>query len=169
VVEPETEGPGRRARRALWGFRLVFYPVAIAVGAILMIGRGDAAAGEVPLVGKTSQDASISVEVDGDGRPMGLDTQLTATCPNGHSYSVRWHEIESDAVPFRRDGSRLWVMASLTMNYVDGDVGRGVYTLEAQVGEDRVDGVLSFTEQVAGSDGKRWACASQPVGFTARR
>jgi hypothetical protein len=169
VVEPETEGTDRRARRALWGFRLAFYPAAIAVGAILLIGRGDAAADTAPFVGKTSQGHSISFDADGDGRPVALDTQLNGACPNGWAYTTPWRVADGDRVRFRRDGSRLWAMQSVTLHYDNGNLGRGLYTLDAWVEDDRVEGVIEVVEHVRPPKGTTWACGSQPVGFTARR
>jgi hypothetical protein len=153
----------------VWAFRLAFYPAAVALGAFLLTGRGDAAADTEPMVGKTSQGALISFELDGDGRPISLDTQLAASCPNGYRYSTPWRPVDGDRVRFRRDGSRLWAIETTTIHYDNGNVGRGLYTLDAWVEDDRVEGVLEVVEHVHPPKGPDWACGSRPVGFTAQR
>jgi hypothetical protein len=164
----EDEQIARRARRALWAFRLAFYPAAVAVAAILLIGRGDAVAGTEHLDGRTSQGASITLRFD-DGRPVGLETRLAAMCPNGHRDWTPWRPADGERLRFRRDGSRLWALELVTIDYDNGNVGRGVYRFDAWVSDDRVEGTLEVVEHVDPAEGDDWACGSEPVGFTAQR
>ena len=162
----ESEGVNRRARRALWAFRLTFAPAVVAVGAFLLIGRGDATAGSLPLSGTTAHDASITIDVDKDGDPVRLATRLYAACPNGHRYWTPW---PAGGVRFRRDGRRLWALEIVKIDYDNGDVGNGHYRLDAWVDDDRVEGVLEVVEHVDAAEGDDYTCTSETVGFTAQR
>jgi hypothetical protein len=160
----------RRARRIRWGIRLVFYPAAIAIAVALLAARGGGD-GELGgyLHGTTSQDLTISFDLNAENEPTQFDSLISATCPNGEVWRVRWWEAERLATSFRRDDSRLEVDASEPMDYTDGQRGVREFTLRAEVHDDRAEGELTFVERLRTPDGLRYECASGKVRFTAQR
>ena len=160
----------RSARRAALIVRVLVYGVLCAIAAALLAARfGDPPA--EPLVGVTDQDAQIAIELDREQRPYRFDVQLFVTCPNGERWPARWWEVDSDRVPFERDGDRLRVEVDTGFHaFRNGDLARELYSFDGRVTDDRAEGVLRFTQQVDPvSGGADFECASGPVRFTAQR
>ena len=81
-MEPEA----RTARRALWVFRLIFYPAAALIAAIALGASFDGGADEPEAWhGRTSQGRPVTLSFLG-GRPDVLTTSVLVTCPDGDSY-----------------------------------------------------------------------------------
>ena len=77
----------RRARRALWAFRLVFYPGAVIAAVLLLAGRSE---GETAtfLDGTTSQRAPVELRLEGD-TPTSFGTRAKLRCPGG-GWWISW-------------------------------------------------------------------------------
>jgi hypothetical protein len=104
----------RQARRAAKLLRLVFYPLAALLLAVLLLGRGDDAAGKPVTTkrGVTTQGREFTLGVDSHGRPSAFSTKLLAICPNGSMIGMTWDPSVADGVPFTRDGDSLRVQES---------------------------------------------------------
>jgi hypothetical protein len=152
----------RRARRALWAFRLVFYPSAVLVAVLALASRSD---GDVHtwLDGTTSQGMSFELRIDGDGRPVGVGTAFKTQCPGG-IYTVRWWPRG----PFRLDDGALRIRETTTHQYDFYDqTSRRIVTLDARVDDGAVRGTATVVEHFDGPYWGRYLCESGPVTFSA--
>ena len=112
VDEPEaiTEADERRARRAGRWVRIVFYPLAAVLAAVLLLGRDEAAGAPVTTkFGSTNQSRQFEIGLDKDGRVATFDTTIVASCPSGRQIAMPWDPADGDPVRFKRDGDRLRV------------------------------------------------------------
>jgi len=97
--------------RGLRMARLAIVPlVALLVGALLLVARGEASGEPVSTkLGATTQGREFKLGVDAKGRPAAFSTALAALCPTGRFVEVPWDPTDGDPVPFERDGDRLRV------------------------------------------------------------
>jgi hypothetical protein len=129
VQDDGREERGRRARRAVWAFRLAFYGGAAAVALALIAARGSGG-GPTPWVGATVDGTPVSIEPGHDGRARGIDLQVTATCPwTGETWPARWW-VDADRVPFERHGDRIHVYESWTERFRNGTVALNEFTID---------------------------------------
>src|SRR3954452_303196 len=91
--------------------RLSILPLAAVLAAVLVLGRGDDAAGKPVTTkrGVTTQGRELKLGLDSHGRPSAFATQLVALRPNGRAIGMPWGSSPSDGVPFERDGDKLHV------------------------------------------------------------
>jgi len=139
--------------RAVWAFRLIFYPAAALASFLLLTGSKE----PVPrtLYGKTEQDRLVTVHLDETGRPDSLYASAEVYCDDGASFRLRWSPSDP-RIPFHVDGDELRVQ-----QVYDGGGGfLQKYGLRAHVDADVVTGTLRMAYD---------ACASGPVRFSARR
>jgi hypothetical protein len=97
--------------RGVRAARLAIVPLlALLAGAVLLVGRGDAAGEPVSTkLGATTQGREFELGVDAKGRPAAFSTALAALCPTGRFVEVPWDPTDGDPVPFERDGDRVRV------------------------------------------------------------
>jgi hypothetical protein len=156
--------------RPLWIIRLIFYPAAIGLTALLLADRLDAGEPDVSwLLGTTAQDRQFELMVQ-EGRPRHFDTHLVADCSDGDTWYVHWYRPENAGVlRFRApsfaaeesytsgtDKNGRWWTSTLRM---DGTLGDGV-----------ASGRVSMTGRIKWLDGRTpVTCRTGPLPFSARR
>jgi len=157
AVSPEAV---RRARRAARIARLVFYPLAAVVAAVLLLGREEAAGKPVTTkYGATAQGRQFELGLDGKGRPAAFATSVGAICPRGSLIEMPWALGPDDAVPFERDGDRLRVREQ-------GDGWK--LALDASVGErGGLRGTVSLVVRITPKRAPAYDCASERIAFSA--
>lgn len=86
----------------------------LCAGAVVLALSYDRGPGEpvATKYGSTTQGRAFELRLDEDGRPVSLNTTLTARCPDGRAISMPWEPVDGDGVVFRRDGDRLRVKES---------------------------------------------------------
>ena len=143
-------------RRALWLFRLIFYPAAVLAAVLLLSHRGAADETFAPtglLNGETAQHFAFAVSVGRDGKPLHALTRVRATCPDGVLWTISWRPVITT-----------WhARQSWDWRY-PGEVGHIVLTMRADPATHR--GTLTFTERFTQPSGYRFTCASGPVAFS---
>jgi hypothetical protein len=146
----------RRARRALWAFRLIFYPGAVIVALLLLSARSTAGE-EQPRAGtgETSQRRPIALQVR-DGHVTRFITQIEATCPDGRSYKYAW---TADYI-----GAGGHVRERFGRRWNDGVVADVNLTMRARVDHGVVTGTLRMLEKRPDV----YDCDSGVVSFSAR-
>jgi hypothetical protein len=145
----------RRARRALWAFRLIFYPAAALCAWLLLAGNSDA---KGPLIGRTQQGHEFVIQLDGD-RPLWFETAITETCGSGHEFTRTW----ATSQPFHARGGVLEFEDTSRSRWSNGQYGTRSVRLRARVDHDGVTGTLWLTDRLGPYD-----CASGAVSFSAR-
>jgi hypothetical protein len=131
----------RRARRAARIVRFAFYPLVVALAAVLLLGRDHAAGKPVTTkLGATTQGREFKLGLDKKGRPAAFDTALLAICPSGRTIGMPWSPTDGDPVRFERDGDRVRVQESgdgwklaLDGRMTDGGGLRGAVSLVVHV------------------------------------
>lgn len=168
-VTEVTEDRLRRARRWLVGFRVLFYGGA-ALAAALLIASGSSGAPALGPVfgGNTDQQRALVIELDGDGRPRSVVTELTATCPNGYSYPVGWRALAGTDATFEIDGDAFAIRARRTLDYRNGRVGEQELTVRGRLDGESASGTVWIGERVRVTRGRDFVCESGPVGFFVR-
>ena len=152
----------RRARRALWAFRLIFYPGAVLVAVLLLTGRSE---GEVRVLkGKTSQGLDFALRIDENGQPGRIATAFRTQCPAG-PWVMTWVPYG----PFHLKDGVLKMHEVTTHRYAyHQQTSRRVVTFDARVDDGKVHGTASAVEEFDGPDWGRYSCASGTVSFSAR-
>jgi hypothetical protein len=167
-AEPELERTARRARRALWAFRLIFYPGA-AVFALMLLPlalHGGARRDAIWLNGTTSQSEYFQLRIDPDRQPGRLTTVFEMKC-GGTPYTVHktaWWPYG----PFLLHDGTLTIREKRTHRY-QGRTWHRTVNLHARVTDSSVRGTMDFVEQLVdpGEYGPYYACESGPVTFSA--
>ncbi len=147
----------RRARRALWTFRLIFYPAAVAAIVLLLAGRSNGAS-PVWLYGTTSQGGQLQAQLV-DGRVSRLSIHVRMRCPAG-TWAITWS-------PRIEDG-RLRLRETTTHHYRShNQTGRRTITLDARVGDGSVAGSVSSVEHFDEPGYGPYDCSSGRIRFSA--
>jgi hypothetical protein len=163
VAEPELEQMARRAKRAVWAFRLIFYPGAAIIALLLLTSRGAAADPPVPLVGHTGQGEKLTFMLDDDHRPDVFYTRLTATCPDtGWQYTLLWHRVDGDRIAFDKDTGKMSAVYTFQGRWSDGVPANAEARMNGHLDDDRVTGTLRFIDHRDGFE-----CDSGAVSFSA--
>jgi hypothetical protein len=166
-AEPELERTVRRVRRALWAFRLVFYPGAAVIALLLLSGSGSDAVSSTWLGGSTEQRERFTMRLD-DDRPGYFHTNVVGTCADGYRWTQRWFMGDgAPESPFAFDGRMLSVTKATDMPYSNGQTGRLTMRLRARVEDDSVMGTVSLVTRLENPGGAPYVCESGSVGFTA--
>jgi hypothetical protein len=145
----------RRARRALWAFRLIFYPAAVIGAVLLLTGRSD---GQPPvwLDGTTSQGGQMQAQLV-DGRVSRLSIDVRMRCPAG-IWTITWS-------PRIEDG-RLRLRETTTHRYrFHGQTGRRTITLDAQMEDNTVAGTVTAVEHFVEARYGPYDCTSGCLTF----
>jgi hypothetical protein len=164
VERAEQEVVARRARRLLWGFRLVFYAGAAVAAALLLADGGDEP--EVAFLdGRTSQGHVFELMLR-DGRPAYLSTGFDAPC-QGSPWQTGWQERDGDGVRFRIEDGRLAIDTSWPARFDEpGFSGRHTVKLRAEL-EDRLRGTMRLHGVMRTPAGSTYTCESGDVTFLA--
>jgi hypothetical protein len=151
----------RRARRALWAFRLIFYPGAVLVAVLLLTGRSE---GEVRVFeGKTSQGLDFGLRIDKNEQPGRIATAFRTRCPGGP-----WVIVWVPYGPFHLEDGVLKLRRTTTHRYTyGGQTSRRVVTFEAHIDGGRVRGTATAVEEFDGPVWGRYLCESGAVSFSA--
>ena len=159
----EQEELARRAKRALWIFRLTFYPAAIAIAVALLAARGDD--GPPPLktyTGWTTQGFRFYLGVR-DDRPVFVDTTVTGRCAEGGTWNFHY-ATSDDPDAIDRDGDRLRAGYEGPWSY--GSFSSQVeLSIDATLADDELRGRVEYRERF--SNGTE--CASEGVRVTVQR
>ena len=151
----------RQAHRAAKLLRLAFYPLAALLIAVLLLGRGDDAAGKAvsTKLGATTQGREFKLGLDAKGRPAAFATEIIALCPNHTTVGMPGDPDAQDGVAVERDGDRLRVKES----------GDGwALTLDGTVREGgALRGTLSLVVHIRPKRGASYDCTSPHVRFFA--
>lgn len=126
-------------RRIRWTMRAFVY-VPLALLAVVVLGMRDPDVELGMLEGKTSQGEPVLVQFEDDAvaivrMPVRLD------CTWGRAYVLTWTARDGVFGEFHREGDRLTIHDAWTDPEADGEVGRGVVELDAEIdGERRASG-----------------------------
>jgi hypothetical protein len=156
-MEPEA----RTARRALWVFRLIFYPAAALIAAVALGLSFDGPDEPEAWHGRTAQGRPVTLSLL-DGRPDVLTTSVLVTCPDGDSY------VDNITVYPRPSDGAFELNDSWTQPYDHGYEGQGNTVLHARVRDDSLKGRAWGAQRVAGPGGA-YRCDSSTVKFDAQR
>jgi hypothetical protein len=163
VERAEQAVVARRARRALWAFRLLFYPGAALVAVILLAARGEAGTG-VMLEGRTEQGEAVKLQLY-DREPATFETTLAGRCTDGEPWTATWHFGR-----WERRGEASYRRHELDEKPYEGFVGRTELSVEVRVdGDDEARGRAWFVQtNWRPGDARRTYCGSGPVDFSVR-
>jgi hypothetical protein len=165
VGSAEQEVKGRRARRVLWAFRIVFYGGAF-LAAPALLGLGGEAESPSFVDGSTSQGQALTMRFE-DGRPIGIGTHVSATCRPPLEWGARWWTTDGRSARFRFADGRLTVRQKVEHDYRDGWIGDRSFTLEARVDGERVRGAVRYVETIRYGAYPPYVCESGDVTFFA--
>jgi hypothetical protein len=144
------------AKRVIWGFRLLFYPCAALVAALMLLHHGGAGAATPSgdMRGFTSQGKAVYARVE-DGRIASLVVVLYAGC----GVAAPWHTLWI-AHPTVRGGR---LTARQTFRQTRWWTVRNDFSLDAGQAGRRIDGTVRLTAHVTWP----WVgeCSSGPVPF----
>jgi hypothetical protein len=166
-AEPELERTARRARRAVWAFRLIFYPGALLVAIALIAARGANADHRALLTGRTSQGEDVTIRIDRDGQPGRVRMAFWIRCPGDWDW-LPWMPYG----PFHLDGDgRLRIRNSGSRWYRNrgGQTGRHTVTFDARIDDDEVHGTASAVVHFDTPGWGEYDCRSGPVTFSATK
>jgi hypothetical protein len=154
----------RRARRALWIFRLTFYPAAIAVAVALLAARGGDEPPELKTyTGWTTQGFRIFLG-ERDDRPVFVETTVNGPCAAGGSRTFHWASSE-DPDAIRVDGPWLHTGYEGPWFYDDESVSQVRLDIDGTLTGDELSGTIIYRERFDGGAD----CASDRVRFAVRR
>jgi hypothetical protein len=160
VAEAELERTARRVRRGVRTFRLIFYPGAIVLGALLLTGRGNAD-GPAFMTGKTSQGAEVTLRLD-SGKLTRLFMDIRTRCPADDRWFMWSHE------PKLHD-ERLIVRDVTTRHFASEDrTRRRTVVAHARLDDGELRGSLTATEHWDSPVWGAYDCFSDAVSFSAR-
>jgi hypothetical protein len=173
------EPAGRRRHAVLW-FRLVFYPAAAVIVALLLwSGRvtadgGEATAPEPELaevLGETDEYEPIVLKFDDAGVLRSWDVRLEGSCDNGQADDHQWAPSDTGApARIQRHGDRVEAVERTWLHHIGtSQTDHLEMTLRARVGPDRVTGLLRYTKRVEHDGAVTVLCSSPPVRFSASR
>lgn len=166
-AEPELERTARRARRALWAFRVIFYGGAVVFALVflpaLVNGRSHGhVTTQTWLVATTSQNEPFELRIDAGGQPGRVATNVRLKCDDGRPYRLAWWPYG----PFRLKGDTLSISETKTHTY-KGYTWHRTVTLRARVTDDSVSGTIAAVERLDDPSYGPYACESGPVQFSA--
>jgi hypothetical protein len=148
----------RRARQALWAFRLTFYP-AVIVGAVLLLASRSNGAAPVWLDGTTSQGAHVQGQLV-DGRVARLLVSVNMRCPGGN-WAVSWSP--------RPENGELQLRETTGHHYrFHNQTGRRTMTLDGRLEDGALSGTVTAVEHFDEPGYGPYDCASGPITFSAR-
>jgi hypothetical protein len=169
VQVEEQEELARRAGRALWIFRLTFYPAALALAVFLLLGRGGDA-GPEPIdtyTGTTGQNLRFIVGLR-DDRVVYFDTIIRGQCSKGGSWDYHWYPTDVPQRPFVQTDGGLEVADSWPTQY-DDMTSQVDLSLDGRWEDDVLRGTLSYRQTFTPGAGEPFVCEAEDVAFTVQR